>query len=1028
MNCLSEAQVSIFKTTIWAITLVAGLWAGLASGQDFSYSGRIVDSAGNPLVGPVDLKVELFATETGGKPVVTLPIYSSIKLNQGVFQISITLSQAELDAAFDQSETWIQITDATNARTFPRQKFKSIPLALKVPTDNSTISFNSKGKLEVQVDGLLPSGGNNQFLKVDGSGNLIWASPSGSGDMQQATFDSDVNNIVDTAEDAQQLNGQLPSYYLDAGNLTGTVAESRIHSSMARDSEITYKAESDLTTALDDNYAALVHSHSAATGATSGFMSAADKTKLDGLTAGADVTDAASVNAAGAVMDGDFSTNGIMARTGAGSYSVLTDNSANWNSAYGWGDHSTEGYLTAVPWATPGAIGSTTPNSGVFTDVTATNSIKIVDGAANTATLLSPVGNFSGDYNLTLPVDDGTPGQVLSTNGSGILTWTSAGAPDTSANTECSGSSTYLDGDGGCDTAQTIVDGTTSLVDADFGSNGIMSRTGAGSYAIVTDNSTNWNTAFGWGDHGAAGYAASSHSHSNATTGASGFMSGADKTKLNSIESAADVTDSANVTAAGAVMDGDFGANGLMTRTGAGSYNVVTDNSANWNTAFGWGDHGAAGYLTSVPADTNANTECAGTSTYLDGEGGCDGAQTIVNATTAVLTTDTGTVTGTMLANGTVANIDINDMDAAKLTGTVNNARFSAYSDLSAESKVGTGAAQVAAGNHGHSNATTGVAGYMSAADKTKLNGIETAADVTDATNVAAAGAIMDGDISTNGIMRRTAAGVYSSVTDNSSNWNTAYTDRNKWDGGATGLNATTGRSSLGLGSMATQNSNSVAVTGGSVSGVTLAATLSANLNGNSNKITNLTDPTANADAATKQYVDAAGGGIVKRMFTTSTTYDGNLGGKSGADAICAARATAAALGGTWKALLSLQDASDNANWWSGNFPSSWDKMVNVDGETLLTSDNWFYAKPNYPMIKDEFGDFVSVTSATVWTGGIFPNATPEFVNTCSDWISNSSGVFANYGIAYEYSTVPRWQSYGTANCAQLKHLYCVEQ
>lgn len=64
----------------------------------------------------------------------------------------------------------------------------------------------------------------------------------------------------------------------------------------------------------------------------------------------------------------------------------------------------------------------------------------------------------------------------------------------------------------------------------------------AGSYAAAshthliaditdfTDNSANWNTAHGWGDHGAAGYA-----------------------------------------------DGT--------------------NEANWNTAFGWGDHGAAGYL-----------------------------------------------------------------------------------------------------------------------------------------------------------------------------------------------------------------------------------------------------------------------------------------------------------------------------------------------------------------------------------------------------------------------------------------------
>ncbi len=50
------------------------------------------------------------------------------------------------------------------------------------------------------------------------------------------------------------------------------------------------------------------------------------------------------------------------------------------------------------------------------------------------------------------------------------------------------------------------------------------------------------------------------------------------------------------------------------------------------------------------------------------------------------------------------------------------------------------------------------------------------------------------------GLMKvTTGTGVISSVTDSSANWDTAYTDRLKWDGGATGLVAATGRTSLGL-------------------------------------------------------------------------------------------------------------------------------------------------------------------------------------------------------------------------------------
>jgi hypothetical protein len=84
-----------------------------------------------------------------------------------------------------------------------------------------------------------------------------------------------------------------------------------------------------------------------------------------------------------------------------------------------------------------------------------------------------------------------------------------------------------------------------------------------------TDNSTNWDTAFGWGNHASAGYLTSQTSH-------------------------ADV-----------VVDGDFASNGILKRTALGVYGIVTDNSANWNTAFGWGDH-AGLYVTSETNDLSS--------------------------------------------------------------------------------------------------------------------------------------------------------------------------------------------------------------------------------------------------------------------------------------------------------------------------------------------------------------------------------------------------------------------------------------
>jgi hypothetical protein len=67
-----------------------------------------------------------------------------------------------------------------------------------------------------------------------------------------------------------------------------------------------------------------------------------------------------------------------------------------------------------------------------------------------------------------------------------------------------------------------------------------------------------------------------------------------------------------------------------------------------------------------------------------------------------------------------------------------------------------------------------------------KTSGLQTALDSKQAT------------LSGTGLVLSTA-GTITYVTNNSDNWNTAFAERNRWDGGATGLVAATGRASLGL-------------------------------------------------------------------------------------------------------------------------------------------------------------------------------------------------------------------------------------
>ena len=174
-------------------------------------------------------------------------------------------------------------------------------------------------------------------------------------------------------------------------------------------------------------------------GLTKNNFTDALKTKLDGIESSADVTDATNVASAGAIMDGDFTSNGFMKRTGAGTYTV---------------DTST--YLTSVPSGYLQNLSEdTTPQLGGNLDVqareintsTSNGNIKLtpngsgvveVRGAGgNDGTLQlncsaqshgiklkSPPHSAGASYTLTFP-NSIVNGQFLKTDASGNLSWDS---------------------------------------------------------------------------------------------------------------------------------------------------------------------------------------------------------------------------------------------------------------------------------------------------------------------------------------------------------------------------------------------------------------------------------------------------------------------------------------------------------------------------------------------------------------------------------------------------------------------------
>lgn len=156
-----------------------------------------------------------------------------------------------------------------------------------------------------------------------------------------------------------------------------------------------------------------------------------------------------------------------------------------------------------------------------------------------------------------------------------------------------------------------------------------------------------------------------------------------------------------------------------------------------------------------------------------------------------------------------------------------------------------------------------------------------------------------------------------------------------------------------------------------------------------------------------------------KRIFVTSTSYQGNLGGAAGADLACQGRAIAAGLGGTWKAWLSTSVSSP-----ATSFTHTAAPYVRVDG-TVIAAD-WTALTSGSLMtgvVLDEFGTYAgpsevwtSTSTAGTYTGG-----------GCTDFTSNSSAApYAYQGISDRNSSA--WTTVYLNFCDRWARLYCVEQ
>ena len=217
---------------------------------------------------------------------------------------------------------------------------------------------------------------------------------------------------------------------------------------------------------------------------------------------------------------------------------IITDSSvANWNTAYGWGDHSLAGYQDSIN------AGEGLVKTGNTLDVSGTVS------SLNVNTL--DVVNLIINSEFTFPTTDGTAGYMLVTDGLGNVVW---GEPDQYV----SGNNINITSNGTIETQNDILINT---LDATYGE--ITTLSIGGNYTLPTAD-------------GSANYILKTDGAGNVSwTVDSGGIS-------NVVE---DTTPQ---------LGGELDANGNNINMGV---NTITDPKVGqWNTAYGWGDHSLAGY------------------------------------------------------------------------------------------------------------------------------------------------------------------------------------------------------------------------------------------------------------------------------------------------------------------------------------------------------------------------------------------------------------------------------------------------